>query len=310
MDDKIKLIEQKRVKVAAMAIVSGILAVVMVICFILFYFSTKSIMLVLMIISILITAGFGVFAHKARRKYIRYYKENFVSAAIEGLFKSPIYEPTRFINTSIIKSAHMVRMGNTISGDDYISARYRDIDFVHCDIHIQNQVYTGKTTTTQTYFKGKWMYFDFHKDFSEYVIIREKANVFEKAHHSTDYGEKIEFESIEFNKEFTVFATDQHTAFYLLTPHFIDSLNKLRDKTDGQLILGFVDGKLHIAINSGKNSLEPAVFKRITQASVDNIRNELQVITNFIDELLADKPDFKVSNNDYTSDYDEPVFDI
>lgn len=315
MENKFIEIERKRKKLLALNIIFGFCDIASGILFATLYFYGMSesfnfplliVFFVLMWVFIILGLFCYKYINKHRKKYVSFYKENFVASVVENLYDNVVYQAAKRISTSVIEAANMVKIGNTVNGDDYISAQYRDIDFVHCDLHIQNLAHKNIRTNKNTYFKGKWMYFDFHKDFSKYVIIRENTEMFEKTSHSCDNGEKIMFESVDFNDEFDVYATDQHTAFYLLTPHFIESLRKLRDKTNGQLILGFIDGKLHIAINSGKNTLEPSIIKKIDEDYILSIQQELQVINDFIDELLAEKTSFRVEDKVSESDYNDP----
>lgn len=295
MQDKFKEIERKRI-IAMITLLIGIALLIVSVFLFLFldsFFYIIPILVALMIIVFIF--------NKFKKDYVDYYKQNFVATCIKDLFENTQYYPNKCIASSIIREAHIVKLGNTYSGDDYLTGEYRGISFTQSDLTIQQVTKTSKSTQTTTYFKGKWIFFDFNKDFDESVIIRERKG---SAVMAGNAGEKIEFESIEFNKEFRVYSNDQHTAFYLISPQFLESLRKLRDNTKGQLLLGFVNGKLHIAIHSGKNALEPKVFKKITENYIDSIRADMKVITDFIDELIADKPNYKISersNNDYVN---------
>lgn len=302
MDEKISLLESKRKK----AMIFNILMIIpFVVAFITMFitifgdsFGDSPIILIVLGISILLFCILGGFAYKFFNDYKKYYKQNFVKLALEGMFDDLVYEPKNCISKSIIESAHIIRRGNTFSGDDFISASYHGVPFVHSDITIQQVTSNGKNTTTTTYFKGKWMSFDFNKDFSEYVIIAEKKGgaIIDKKTNN-----KVEMESVEFNNKFRVFATDDHTAFYLITPQFFTNLEKLRDNTKGQLLLAFVDGKLHVALHTNKNSLEPKIFSRVDTKVINSIRDELKVITDFLDALAVDKPNFRTDKIDAPS---------
>lgn len=294
LDEKLTLLENKRKKAMIFSILMVIPFAIAFIAMINTIFGDSigdsPVSIIVLAVSILIFLIFGGFSYKFFNEYKKYYKQNFVKLALEGMFDDLIYEPTKSISKSEIEATHIIRRGNKFSGDDYISALYHGVPFVHSDITIQQETSNGKNTTTTTYFKGKWMAFDFNKAFSEYVIIVEKKGgaIIDKKTNN-----KVEMESIEFNNKFKVYATDDHTAFYLITPQFLTSLEKLRDNTDGQLILAFINGKLHIALHTNKNSLEPKLFVKVDTKVVNSIRDELKVITDFLDALAVDKPNFR-----------------
>lgn len=295
IDEKILLLEKKRKKAMIFYILMIIPFIVAFVTMFLTIFGDSSIAFFILFISILIFCVFFGFGYKFFNDYKKYYKQNFVKIALEGMFDDLVYEPKNCISKSVIESTHIIRRGNTFSGDDFISASYHGVPFVHSDITIQQVTSNGKNTTTTTYFKGKWMAFDFNKDFSEYVIIAEKKGgaIIDKKTNN-----KVEMESVEFNSKFKVYATDDHTAFYLITPQFLTSLEKLRDNTKGQLLLAFINGKLHIALHTNKNSLEPKIFSKVDAKVINSIRDELKVITDFLDALAVDKPNFRTDKID------------
>lgn len=295
IDEKILLLEKKRKKAMIFYILMIIPFIVAFVTMFLTIFGDSSIAFFILFISILIFCIFFGFGYKFFNDYKKYYKQNFVKIALEGMFDDLVYEPKNCISKSVIESTHIIRRGNTFSGDDFISASYHGVPFVHSDITIQQVTSNGKNTTTTTYFKGKWMAFDFNKDFSEYVIIAEKKGgaIIDKKTNN-----KVEMESVEFNNKFKVYATDDHTAFYLITPQFLTSLEKLRDNTKGQLLLAFINGKLHIALHTNKNSLEPKIFSKVDAKVINSIRDELKVITDFLDALAVDKPNFRTDKID------------
>lgn len=299
IDKKILLLEKKRKKAMIFYIFMIIPFIVAFVTMFLTIFGDSSIAFFILFISILIFCIFFGFGYKFFNDYKKFYKQNFVKIALEGMFDDLVYEPKNCISKSVIESTHIIRRGNTFSGDDFISASYHGVPFVHSDITIQQVTSNGKNTTTTTYFKGKWMAFDFNKDFSEYVIIAEKKGgaIIDKKTNN-----KVEMESVEFNNKFKVYATDDHTAFYLITPQFLTSLEKLRDNTKGQLLLAFINGKLHIALHTNKNSLEPKIFSKVDAKVINSIRDELKVITDFLDALAVDKPNFRTDKIDTPKD--------
>lgn len=140
---------------------------------------------------------------------------------------------------------------------------------------------------------GRLMIFDFNKNF--------KANIQVSSHHfdanRLPWKKKfssVEMEDVEFNKYFSVYAENEHEAFYILTPHFMEKIKEVTKKLNCGIMFGFIDSKLHIAIDNNEDSFEYNVFKPINEQEVsDNIVKDIKVITNFVDELNLDNNLFR-----------------
>ena len=74
----------------------------------------------------------------------------------------------------------------------------------------------------------------------------------------------------------------------------IESAMILKEQTEGRLLLCFVGGFLHVAVNSGHNAFEPPVFRRINGEELRNgTIHDISVITRFVDALRLDRNLFK-----------------
>lgn len=169
---------------------------------------------------------------------------------------------------------------------DYIKASYDGVDFEMSEFDFKERRTTtdgkGHTTTTYvTYAKGRFMIFDFKRDFDKVVKVFETT--FLGA--NTRNLEKVETESIEFNKKFKTYATDELTAFYVLTPQVQLKLLEVEKKFKGSIFFAFMNGKLYIAINDNVNTLEMNPKKPINEESLQIFYNQLSIPAAFIKEL-------------------------
>ena len=75
----------------------------------------------------------------------------------------------------------------------------------------------------------------------------------------------------------------------------MSKIEKLDELNKGKLLLCFIDNRLHIGINDNKDSFEPdSVFKKIDEEKINTrILQDIEVITQFIDELNLDNDLFK-----------------
>ena len=254
------------------------------------------------ILPFVVVLGFvfgALLASGPQKRYRAAFKEAFVERSLQSIFTNLYYEPTQGISYDTIASTKMMYMGDRFHSEDYIHARYKDVRFEQSDVHIEEERQTtdskGHTSTHYvTIFRGRWMIFDFNKEFRAKVQIAQKG--FPNAKRKRFFGKKetlfkkVEMESASFNKAFQVYAQNEHDAFYIITPAFMERVQNLSARNKGKLMFCFIGNRLHIAIHDGKDSFEPgSVFKPINEAQVmQRIRDEIEVITQFIDELSLD----------------------
>lgn len=233
---------------------------------------------------------------KGHLAFTKDFKQYVVVPTLSELYDNLEFRHKEGLDKNIVYNTGLVAKGNTYKSNDYMRASYKGIGFVCADVDVENVTSNGKSTTTVTYFKGKWMIFDFAAAYNKYLSIREKQffgsttsgrslfNIFSDLPNT----KKVKFESIKFNEEFEVFSSDEQFAFYIVTPVFMESLKMLKEAIDGQLTVGFINGKLHIAVDSRNDQFEHSIFVPITQAVHDKIKEEASVITTFVDALLVD----------------------
>ena len=214
---------------------------------------------------------------KPKRKFILSFKEVFVLKSLKTIFSDLIYEPEKGLDRSIIKNTNMMYMGDRYSSNDLISGKYKDINVVQADVHIEEEHTTtdsdGHTTTTWvTIFKGRWMVFDFNKNFKANIQVCQKKFGNSKISNwgLKDKYKKVMMEDQAFNNSFKVYAQDEHDAFYVLTPSLMERIKKLSTTISGKLLFCFIDNKLHIGIYNNKDSFEHGVFRKINEEKVTN----------------------------------------
>lgn len=239
-----------------------------------------------------------------RKKYRKLFKEEFVVKALEKIFTDLYYNSEEGIPYSTIAGTRMMYMGDIYKSEDYVSGKYKDINFEQSDVHIEERQETtdsdGHTTTTYvTIFKGRWMVFDFNKEFKANVQISQKG--FANSRVKRFFGKKeelfkkVSMESESFNKKFNVFAQNEHDAFYIITPTLMERLENLVNNNKGKMLFCFINNKLHIGINDYKDSFEPgSVFKKLNEEEiVKKVSREIETITQFVDELNLDNDLFR-----------------
>jgi len=239
----------------------------------------------------------------AREKYRQAFKLAFVPEALAQVFTDLDYDPDKGISQQTIANTRMMYIGDRFQAEDYVSGRYKNVGFEQSDVLIQRRNSNNKSTDTRirvskssytTTFQGRWLIFDFNKQFRFKLQIIQKGFRNTKKKHlfrkSVSLLDSVELESTDFHKKFKVFAQNEHEAFYIITPVFMERIQNLTAHSKGKLMFCFIGNRLHIAIQDNKDSFEaPSVFKRIDEEKATRkIREEIEVITQFIDELSLD----------------------
>ena len=226
------------------------------------------------------------------KKYTYIYKQNLVLPICKNMFENVEFDMDRGISAEKIKTLNMINTGDIIHSNDDITGKYKNIEFEMSDIRIEKEyIDSDGHTTHESIFDGQWYIFEFNKPFKSKIQVCEK-NFFNAERNFL--FKKIELEDIEFNKIFKVYAENELECFYVLTPNTIEKIKELNCKIKGNLLLCFIDNKLHIALQNNKDFFEPNINKKMNlEEQQAIIKEQLRVITNFIDILSLDNDLYK-----------------
>ena len=224
------------------------------------------------------------------------FKEIFVLTSLKKIFGDLTYEYDKGLAEHVVAKSELIGLGDRFSSNDYVKGKYKNINFEQSDIHIEEKREVedsdgNKRTEWVTLFLGRWMIFDFNKVFKSNIhIYKGKFSLWWQSKYK-----KVVLEDEDFNNNFSVFAENEHDAFYILTPHFMEKIKKIVNDLNCQVSFGFVDNKLHVAINNNRDSFEYNILKEINEEEIINdIMRDIVVITKFVEELDLDNDLFKV----------------
>ena len=96
-------------------------------------------------------------------------------------------------------------------------------------------------------------------------------------------------ENETFNNRFLVTAQNVQEAYYILTPHMMEYILTMADKSGGDVCMSFLrDGKMHVAVKTGRDFFELGK----SNADVEGLRRkflgELRWFTDMIDTLCVE----------------------
>jgi hypothetical protein len=130
--------------------------------------------------------------------------------------------------------------------------------------------------------------FEFNKNFTGNLQVLEAGSPF-----SRRKFEKVKLESIDFNKKFKVFAEEELTAFYILTPDIMEAIFNLEKRNPGRISMSFLGDHLYVAINNNRDTFELQMFRKIDETVIEEFKKDLLVIKDFIVSLKLNNKLFK-----------------
>lgn len=223
-------------------------------------------------------------------------KKGFKNDVLKDMFKTLIpdisYHPEKGLRPEEAYSSEFLKKADRYHSEDYISGKIDDVDFVSSDLkleerHVQHTK-NGTRVYYVTYFLGRIFRFDFNKVFTGNLQVLETGSPYSRRKFN-----KVKLESIEFNKKFRIFAEEDLTAFYILTPDIMEAIFNLEKRHPGRISMSFLGDHLYVAINNNKDTFELQMFRKIDEQLIEEFKNDLLVIKDFIMSLKLNNRLFK-----------------
>ncbi|MCL2107632.1 MAG: DUF3137 domain-containing protein [Oscillospiraceae bacterium] len=220
---------------------------------------------------------------------------NVVRDALGEVFDVEAYETARCINSSMVGEADLIHQWNEITGNDLVQGKYKGVPIQFSDVKLVDvQEYTdsdGDTRTTRTTrFQGQWIVLEAKKPLAHMLRLRErKERKLGSGYKKTK--DDVDTENEAFNEKFEILTQDPHTAFYVLTPHFMETIVAADERAAARTYLCFTGQHVHIAVDTGRDSFEAKKGSDIKNlpALRERIKGEVKYITEIADELLQNK---------------------
>ena len=258
----------------------------MVLCFI-------TALIPLAIVFIVIALVGGYLLEKNSSKLKKLLSDNVINGVIkEALGDAVEYNPWGKINPGSMVFPFSY---NCADGSDHIKAVYNGLNIELGDIELIDEtedtdIETGQTETSRnTQFKGQWLTCDFGKELSGEVYISEWTKKDRRSMKSN-----VTMDNEQFSKRFCVRADNPQEAYYLLTPHMMEYIITMADKSGGTVYMSFLrNGKMHVAVKTGRDFFELGK----SNADVGKLRQkflgELRWFTDIVDTLRVEDTLYK-----------------
>lgn len=240
----------------------------------------------LLILCVFGACGIFMFIYKMEVKgYSSLFKDQVIEKLVSFVDESLKYSKNNSINEHEYKiSSLFPQRVDRYSGDDLVIGNIEGVDVRFSEVHTQVKKKGNKGKTYwMNVFQGMFFIADFNKEFQGRTIVlpdnSEKflgsfAHIFQSF---SSRGELIKMDSLEFEKAFTVYSSDQIEARYILSHSLMQSILEFKKLLDKNIHISFVGSKIYIAISFKEKLFEPKIYKRVT--SFDEIKQYFQIMS-------------------------------
>ena len=215
---------------------------------------------------------------------------------ISGVIKEVLGDAVEYNPWGKINPGSMVFPFSYCSADgsDHIKANYNGLNIEMGDIELFDETEIRDeegniSTSKDSVFKGQWLTCDFGKELAGQVFISEwtqKDRRIMKSNVTMDNG--------QFSKRFCVRADDPQEAYYILTPHMMEYITRMADKSGGTVYMSFLrDGKMHVAVKTGHDFFELGRSNANVEELHKIFLGELRWFTDIIDTLRVEDTIYK-----------------
>ena len=238
-----------------------------------------------------VVAGFRV--EKNNSKLKKLLSDDVVSGVLkEALGDTVVYSPLGTINPGPMVFPFSY---NCVEGSDHIKAVYHGLNIELGDISLIDESEFTDNETGQTekqsllYFKGQWLTCDFGKELAGEVYISERAKKKRRGMKSD-----VSMDNEQFDTRFCVRANNPQEAFYILTPHMMEYITAMADKSGGLVYMSFLrNGKMHVAVQTGHDFFELGKTNTDAETLRQKFLGELRWFTDIVDTLRVEDTIYK-----------------
>ena len=198
---------------------------------------------------------YKLFSYSLLKGFSNEFKEKIITQIIKEISPNLSYDKAKFIE---FNEFDRPRIYNTVidiyQGNDLIWGNIDGVELKFSDIYLARVDTKNKERSIQVQtplFYGIAFIADFSKFFTAKVVVLDKKGSFT----STNL-QKTKMDNSEFNDTFATFCDDEIAARYILTPNLMEKMLHLRKFFGAKCDFCFVENKIYIYINLGKDSFE------------------------------------------------------
>lgn len=226
----------------------------------------------------------------AYKQFNDLFKSQYVLSTIKdtGLFEEVSYQARAGFPHSDIFRWGVVDCGDEkyFRSEDLLSGIYQNTQFQMCDITTRRFDPTNKVKKVENVFFGQVMHFE---RFDHLKVSDGHLQIFQRNFFSAIRGwtapHPIETENAVFTDRFEIYADNEHNAFYILTPSFMEKIIELAEILDEQLAITFCGSEMFVAISRIDSMFDATITDSIPQQK-QKILQDVKLLQHTGDILL------------------------
>lgn len=240
----------------------------------------------------------------AMLSYLKVFRQYYIPLALEKSFSDLQIQQGGGVSRGTITNTGMMYPGKIIESQSIIRGRYRGVPFEQSTLRIDDPQRRGgrrgrRRRGNIIVFRGLWTVVSLNGSYQPELQIIQSGFCNKESrlsfHSRYTIGRRVSTKSLGFNLRFRVYALDPGDVDYVLTPKVMKQIQNLAVHTKGLVMLGFTDGKLHLAVQTKYAAFSPPnIFLPFREEkAVAQIQREIAPFTRLIDELSLDNDLFK-----------------
>lgn len=176
------------------------------------------------------------------------YKEKFVNKMLENFIEELDYIPLKSLSRNVFDEAKYGGSYNKYYSDDYFEGKINNQKIVMADLNVQEEIKKkdkdgNETTETTTIFNGLFGKINLSKSINTTIYVTREYGFFDE--------QKLEMDSYEFEKAFSVYAENKITAMQLLTSDVQEDILELYNKYKIDFNIIIRNDKMYVLFETG-----------------------------------------------------------
>ncbi len=215
---------------------------------------------------------FLLFYRNEKRGYTSLFKDNVIEKIITFIDPTLRYQKEAFVSESEYRYSNLLpQTYDRFHGSDLVEGHREGVAVRFSSLHVEEKRHTKENKDEwHTLFQGLFFVADFHKHFKgrTYLFpdVAERSlggiGTWLQGWHR-EHGKLIKLDHTTFEKQFVVYGDDTVEAHYILNHAFMERIVSFYEKERKNLFIGFVDGKMYLAMEVSQTLFEPNLTQSV-----------------------------------------------
>ena len=234
---------------------------------------------------------------KLEKNFVEEYKSELIPMILKNQFDNFAYDWRQGFDKTQAADYVLMNANNEFLSEDLLTGEYKGVRFEQASVRTVTPMNyslaaNSNSQTPMPDFTGRMIKFHAEGKEVEFVKIYSRKFKYKSKFPRDKEFKKVILEDVAFNNRFEVDATKAEDAFYVLTPHMMQTIKDLTEKYESlEICFRGMDIIIVYYIDSyHKQSYEPSIFEKLDYYTENvNIKKHFGVITDFINELNLER---------------------